>query len=88
MMPDLIPAQPSQERLVKHIRDQYQLWREEKERREPPFVVENVRFEHDPDWRSGFFSIQSARDCGHLGWQAVRVLYLGAALAPYLVRLL
>jgi hypothetical protein len=74
--------------LVKHVRDQYQLWREEKERREPPFVVENVRFEHDPDWRSGFFSVQSALDCKHLGWQAVRVLYFAAAVAPYALRLL
>jgi len=81
------PAPPSQEYLVQLIRVQYQIWREEKEAKEPQFVIENVRFEHDPLWRYRFMSIQSARDGNHPVWKVVRVVFTAASVAsmPYII---
>lgn len=47
-------------------------WRE-REAREPQFVVENIRFRHDPKWSTRFWSIQSAHSGNHWIWKATRV---------------
>lgn len=86
----VFPDKPSQEYLVQLVRAQYQIYREEKEAREPKFVPENIRFEHDPYWRYRFMSLQSAHDCDHIGWQIVRVMYAiaSATAAPYILGLM
>jgi hypothetical protein len=87
MISEIIPGTPSQEYLVQLVRAQYQIWREEKEAREPKFIIENIQFKHDPQWRERFWSLEAARECKRWEWQAVRILYLGAATAPYLLKL-
>jgi hypothetical protein len=46
-------------------RDEYEIWRSELRAKQPRFAHENVRFDHDPLWRSRFLSIQSACDGNH-----------------------
>lgn len=41
---------------------------------EPTFVIENVRFRHDPNWRGRFWGIQSAHDGNHIVWKATRIV--------------
>lgn len=84
----ILPNKPSQEYLIRFVQAQYQIWKEEKEAREPQWQPENVRFVHDPEWRSRFWSIQAAHDCDDWRWKFVRVVYVAAAAAPYLIRLL
>ncbi len=45
----------------------------------PP--LDNIRFEHDADWDSRFFSIQSARDGNHPAWKVAHVV---ATIGPIL----
>jgi hypothetical protein len=51
-------------------------WKQWTAQRQLNFVIENIRFEHDPRWRSRFFSIQSAHDGDHWVWKATRVAML------------
>jgi hypothetical protein len=48
-------------------------WQVEWKARQEAFVMENIRFAHDPAWRYRFFSIQSAHDGNHWIWKATRV---------------
>jgi hypothetical protein len=34
----------------------------------------NVKFEHDPQWRAKFWSIQAAHDRSHWGWKIVAAI--------------
>lgn len=81
----ILPDVPSQEYLVRMVASHYQIWKQEKEAREPQWKPENVRFKHDPEWRTRFWSIQAAYDCKHLGWQMIRVVYVAGALSPYVI---
>ena len=51
---------------------------------EAGWKIENVRFEHDPDWNKHFLSIQSAHDQNHPGWMVIgwlaRNVYMASAL--------
>lgn len=69
-------------RPYKHL---YEKWREEKTAAEPEFKIENVRFEHNPEWRSRFWSIQSAHDRGHWGWHIVGTLFFIAQWAAMFI---
>jgi hypothetical protein len=51
-------------------------WKQWQAQRELDFVIENIRFEHDPAWRNRFFSIQSAHDANHRVWKATRIVML------------
>lgn len=61
------PGVPSQEQLVRLINSQYQIWKQEKAASEPQYVIENIRFKHNPEWRNRFWSIQATHDCKHWG---------------------
>jgi hypothetical protein len=63
-------------------RDEYEIWRSELRAKQPRFAHENVRFDHDPLWRSRFLSIQSACDGNHPVWDATRVIFTFAQFAP------
>ncbi len=52
-------------------------WRVEWKAKQDEFVIENIRFRHDPQWQNRFFSIQSARDANHWMWKATRVAWMG-----------
>lgn len=55
----------------------YADWRQKKAATEPEFVIENIRFDHDPNWRNKFFSIQSAHDHNHWVWKVTAVVWAG-----------
>lgn len=48
-------------------------WWKEWEAQQPDFVIENIRFKHDPEWKAKLFSIQSAHDGNHWIWKATHV---------------
>jgi hypothetical protein len=56
-------------------------WKEWKAQ-QPDFEIENIRFRHDPKWKSRFFSLTSAREGNHIIWKATRVVWtlLGGAI--------
>lgn len=54
----------------------YAQWRIAKEESEPPFIIENVRHEFDPNWRENMMSIQSAHDLNHWVWKATAVAFV------------
>lgn len=79
------------------VKVQYELWKEEKEAREPKFVIENVRFEHDPRWRERLFSITAIRDvqagkceawAPFLFWNFIKILFYGGAFGFLFIGLL
>lgn len=51
-------------------------WKEWKDQ-QPEFKIENIRFEHDPNWDKRFFSIQSAHNANHWVWKATRIIWVG-----------
>jgi hypothetical protein len=62
----------------------YRQWRVEYEARQPQFIIENIRFEHDPDWRNNVASIQCAHDLNHWVWKATAVAFGVAQAAPWM----
>jgi hypothetical protein len=82
------PDVPSSEYIVRMVQSQLQIWKQERKAAEQEYVVENVRFEHNPQWRNNFWSIQSAHDGRHWFWQFMRVAYVAAGAAPYVIGLL
>lgn len=84
----IVPGRPSQEYLVRLVRAQYQIWREEKEAREEKWVPVNIRFEHDPLWRYRYMSIQCMHDGNIMIWKLAKVAYVAAAAAPYILSLI
>jgi hypothetical protein len=61
-------------RLRQQLDEAHFAWATEWRRRQQEFVIENIRFAHDPHWKQRFFSLQSARDGEHWFWQATRVI--------------
>ncbi len=59
--------------LRQHLNEAHAAWWDQWRAGQPEFKIENVRFEHDPRWRSRFFSIQSAHDGAHPVWKATHV---------------
>jgi len=49
-------------------------WQQEYEQAHPTPPIENIRFEHDPDWRMRGFSIQAAHDGSTPFWAATHVV--------------
>lgn len=50
------------ERGIHDARDGFHLWRFAHDEAHPEFAVENVRFDHDPEWRYRGLSIQGWHD--------------------------
>ncbi len=65
----------------------YRIVRQEQIEREPKFIIENVKFEHDEEWRNRFLSIQSVHDGNHPVWATthilVRFLYPASSAIPW-----
>jgi hypothetical protein len=59
-------------------------WATEWKARQSDFKIENIRFQHDPNWNKRIFSIQAAHDGTNFFWGAVRVLVVWD-LAPFAV---
>lgn len=59
----------------------YAQWRIEHEKANPPPIVGNVRFVHDPVWRSRVFSITCTAEINHWIWKATAVAFTIGQLA-------
>jgi hypothetical protein len=44
--------------------------------RQAAFVIENVRFAHDPDWNKRIFSLQAARDGETWVWRVTHMIVM------------
>lgn len=68
--------------LRQHLDEAHLAWWKEWQAQQPDFVIENVRFEHKPNWNKKFFSIQSAHDGAHPVWKATKIVWasLGGAV--------
>jgi hypothetical protein len=69
-------------KLRQQLDEAHLAWAIEWRRRQQEFVIENIRFAHDPHWKRRFFSLQSARDGGNWFWQATRIVvtWTGASI--------
>jgi hypothetical protein len=63
-----------QSKLRQMLEEAHLAWQIAWKARQDDFVIENIRFTHDPLWRYRFLSIQSARDANHWMWKATGVL--------------
>jgi hypothetical protein len=61
-------------RLRQQLEEAHLAWAIEWKQRQQDFVIENIRFAHDPHWKQRFFSVQSARDGEHWFWYATKVV--------------
>ena len=68
-------------RLRQQLEEAHLAWATEWKLRQQEFVIENIRFVHDPDWNRRLFSLQSARDGGHWFWRATHSLVMYEALS-------
>lgn len=70
------PYQIEHKALRQSLEEAHQAWWTQwSARRQLDFIIENIRFEHDPGWRNHFFSIQSAHDANHWAWKATRIVF-------------
>jgi hypothetical protein len=60
-------------RLRQQLDEAHLAWAVEWKLQQQAFVIENIRFDHDPLWKTRMFSVQSARDGGTWFWQATRI---------------
>ena len=75
------PYQIEISRLRQQLEEAHFAWKTEWKRQQLDFVIENIRFAHDPRWNARFFSLQSARDGGHWFWRATHSLVMYEALS-------
>jgi len=68
-------------RLRQQLEEAHFAWRAEWKRQQLDFKIENVRFVHASNWNKRFFSLQSARDGGHLFWQVTHSLVIFEGLS-------
>ena len=76
MLPRVIFPQPYQievSKLRQQLDEAHLTWVTEWKRQQSEYRIENIRFQHDPDWSRRFFSLQAARDGEILFWRATRV---------------
>jgi hypothetical protein len=64
----LIPSVPK--RAIIEYKSHYEIWRIGYEKTQPKFVVENVRFAHDPEWRHRFWSMTYIASGESVFWYA------------------
>jgi hypothetical protein len=61
-------------RLRQQLDEAHLAWATERRLQQRAFVIENIRFNHDPLWNKRMFSLQSARDGGSWIWRATRII--------------
>lgn len=84
MLPTIIisaPQEVARSEIERQVIAQHKAWHEQyRDLVDPLTLPENVRFAHDPEWRSRFISISAAREAQHPVWMAVRVLFVVGGL--------
>jgi len=61
-------------KLRQQLDEAHLAWAQEWKQRQDEFVIENIRFAHDPLWNKRIFSIQAAHDGEVWFWRATRVI--------------
>ena len=61
-------------RLRQQLDEAHFAWATEWKRQQQAFVIENIRFAHDPHWNERVFSLQAARDGKTWVWKATRII--------------
>ena len=61
-------------RLRQQLEAAHFAWQIEWKRQQDEFVIENIRFVHDPLWNRRFFSLQAARDGEGWFWLVTRTM--------------
>jgi hypothetical protein len=61
-------------KLRQQLDEAHLAWWTEWKQRQDDFVIENVRFAHDPLWNKRIFSLQAAHDGEIWFWRATRVI--------------
>lgn len=67
---------------IRQLIDSLQVqWRVDREKTQAVYRVENIRFVHDPNWRSNTMSIQAAHDQDQIIWRVASTLFWSAQVA-------
>jgi len=61
-------------RLRQQLDEAHFAWTVAWKRQQQAFVIENIRFMHDPHWNKRVFSLQAARDGKTWVWQATQII--------------
>lgn len=69
-------------KIRRHLEQVHLAWATEWKARQSDFQIENIRFQHDPNWNRRIFSIQAAHDGTNFFWGAVRVLVVWDIFGP------
>ena len=70
------PERYQEQKLRILFEELYADWYTQKVALEPKFIIENIRFDHDPQWREGLFSLTCAREGNHIFWKATKVVWI------------
>lgn len=68
-------------RLRQQLEEAHFAWVTEWKRQQADFVIENIRFAHDPLWNKRFFSLQAARDGEGWFWQTTHTIVFFGGLS-------
>ncbi|HLG85310.1 MAG TPA: hypothetical protein VKY22_30295 [Bradyrhizobium sp.] len=63
-------------RLRQQLEQAHLAWAIEWKRRQAAFVIENIRFTHDPLWNKRMFSLQAARNGETLLWRVTHMVVM------------
>ncbi|MGJ4889728.1 hypothetical protein ACQR1Y_16125 [Bradyrhizobium sp. HKCCYLRH3099] len=68
-------------KLRQQLEEAHLAWALEWKRQQQDFVIENIRFAHDPHWKQRVFSVQAARDGNNWVWRVTRVILTCSGLS-------
>ncbi|CCD95022.1 conserved hypothetical protein [Bradyrhizobium sp. ORS 375] len=68
-------------KLRQQLEEAHLAWAIEWKRQQQEFVIENIRFAHDPRWNERVFSLQAARDGKTWVWRATRIILTCSGLS-------
>jgi hypothetical protein len=68
-------------RLRQQLEEAHLAWQIEWKRRQTDFIIENIRFVHDPLWNKRFFSLQAAHDGEGWFWHTTHAIVVFGGLS-------
>jgi hypothetical protein len=68
------PYQVEVSKLRQQLDEAHLAWATEWKQRQADFIIENIRFTHDPHWNTRIFSLQAAHDGKTWFWSSVHVV--------------
>jgi hypothetical protein len=67
--------------LHQQLEDAHRAWAVEWKARQAVFVIENIRFTHDPLWNKRLFSLQAAHDGETWLWRATHMVFMSGGVS-------